>query len=190
MAMEHFPSGTVILPRRTSARNEPAGTPPQHHRLRLSSLARRWKKNLALVLVYTFIVFTLASVVFFTEAIKREAAAVLQGAPRSSSRGSPPDGTTHPGRLHRNAEKHQRREQRQGPGLGYYYEPASGANYTIVASADAQLKPGTIAIGQGVARTLHAGVRDLLPSRQPAAPMPASRWPGSSRRSRSWCRRI
>ena len=44
----------------------------------LSSLARRWKKNLALVVVYTFIVFTLGSVVFFTEAIKREARAVLK----------------------------------------------------------------------------------------------------------------
>ena len=47
----------------------------------LSSLSRRWKKNLALTLVYAFIVFTLASVIFFTEAVKREARAVLQGAP-------------------------------------------------------------------------------------------------------------
>lgn len=47
----------------------------------LSSLGRRWKKNLALTLVYAFIVFTLASVIFFTEAIKREARAVLKGAP-------------------------------------------------------------------------------------------------------------
>ena len=47
----------------------------------LSSLVRRWKKNLALILVYTFIVFVLASVVFFTGAIKREARIVLSGAP-------------------------------------------------------------------------------------------------------------
>jgi hypothetical protein len=39
----------------------------------ISSLARRWKKNLALLAVYTFTVFVLASVIFFTEAVKREA---------------------------------------------------------------------------------------------------------------------
>jgi len=47
----------------------------------LSSLLRRWKKNLALLCVYTFVVFIVASVVFFAEALKREACLVLEGAP-------------------------------------------------------------------------------------------------------------
>jgi hypothetical protein len=47
----------------------------------LSSLLRRKGKNGALLLVYTLIVFILASVLFFTYALKREAALVLKDAP-------------------------------------------------------------------------------------------------------------
>jgi ABC-type lipoprotein release transport system permease subunit len=48
---------------------------------------------------------------------------------------------------------------------GYYYEPSTGANYTIVGSDDPQLAPGTIAVGQGVARTLQAAAGDAIPLR-------------------------
>jgi len=130
----------------------------------LSSLARRWKKNLALVLVYTFVVFTLASILFFTESLKREAAAVLKGSPEvvvqrltAGRHDLIPAGYI--GTLQRITGV----TSVKGRLWGYYYEPASGANYTIVASADPQLKPGTIAIGRGVARTLNAGAGDLLP---------------------------
>ena len=47
----------------------------------LSSLGRRKGKNLALVTVYTFVIFLLASVMFFTHSIKKESALILQGAP-------------------------------------------------------------------------------------------------------------
>ena len=60
----------------------------------LSSLLRRWKKNLALLCVYTFVVFIVASVVFFAEALKREAGLVLEGAPTLSCSASSPAGTT------------------------------------------------------------------------------------------------
>jgi len=130
----------------------------------LSSLGRRWKKNLALTLVYAFIVFTLASVIFFTEAVKHEARAVLQGAPEivvqrlmAGRHELIPAGyidtlksITGVGRV-------------KGRLWGYYYEPSTGANYTVVASGDPPLEPGTIAVGQGVARTLHAEQGDLLP---------------------------
>jgi ABC-type lipoprotein release transport system permease subunit len=46
---------------------------------------------------------------------------------------------------------------------GYYYEPSTGANYTVVASGNPPLEPGTIAVGQGVSRTLHAAEGDLIP---------------------------
>ena len=36
---------------------------------------------MALALVYTFVVFILASVLFFTEALKREARIILKGSP-------------------------------------------------------------------------------------------------------------
>ena len=47
----------------------------------LSSLWRRKGKNLALVLVYTLVVFSLGSVMFFTQALKNEAAIILRGTP-------------------------------------------------------------------------------------------------------------
>src|SRR5512141_1804521 len=47
----------------------------------LSSLARRKGKNLALLSVYALVVFSLASVLFFTQALRREARAVLRGVP-------------------------------------------------------------------------------------------------------------
>ena len=51
----------------------------------LSSLFRRKGKNASLVFVYTLVVFMLASVVFFTHAIKREGAILLKNAPEMSS---------------------------------------------------------------------------------------------------------
>ncbi len=47
----------------------------------LSSLLRRKGKNAALVFVFTVVVFFLASVIFFTQAIEREASVVLAEAP-------------------------------------------------------------------------------------------------------------
>jgi lipoprotein-releasing system permease protein len=47
----------------------------------LSSLLRRKGKNSALLFVYTLIVFVLASIVFFTQAIKKEATTILKDAP-------------------------------------------------------------------------------------------------------------
>jgi ABC-type lipoprotein release transport system permease subunit len=130
----------------------------------ISSLARRWKKNLALLAVYTFTVFVLASVIFFTEAVKREARAVFQGAPEVVVQ-----------RLM--AGRHDLVPQAYVDGLsrltgvrevrgrlwGYYYEPSTGANYTLVASGDPPVQPGTVAVGRGVARTLLAEKGDLLP---------------------------
>ena len=130
----------------------------------ISSLARRWKKNLALLAVYTFTVFVLASVIFFTEAVKREARAVFQGAPEVVVQ-----------RLM--AGRHDLVPQAYVEGLsritgvrevrgrlwGYYYEPSTGANYTLVASGDPSVQPGTVAVGRGVARTLLAEKGDLLP---------------------------
>ena len=47
----------------------------------LSSLVRRKLKNVGLLALYTLIVFLLASVMFFTHALRREALLVLEGAP-------------------------------------------------------------------------------------------------------------
>ena len=47
----------------------------------LSSLLRRKWKNISLIVVYTLIVFLITSVLFFANAVRREAEAVLAGAP-------------------------------------------------------------------------------------------------------------
>jgi hypothetical protein len=47
----------------------------------LSALSRRKGKNIALMLVYILLVFLLASVMFFTHALKREASLLLDKAP-------------------------------------------------------------------------------------------------------------
>jgi hypothetical protein len=47
----------------------------------LSSLLRRKTKNLSLLLLYTLIVFAVASLLFFLSALKREAALILKDAP-------------------------------------------------------------------------------------------------------------
>ncbi len=47
----------------------------------LSSLLRRKGRNLSLALVYTLIVFTLGSVVLFTQAMKKEASIILRDTP-------------------------------------------------------------------------------------------------------------
>jgi ABC-type lipoprotein release transport system permease subunit len=61
-------------------------TAGSHRHLRIiayvvGSLRRRWRKNVAVVLVYGFVIFTLASVVFLTQSLRREAVAALQGEP-------------------------------------------------------------------------------------------------------------
>ena len=47
----------------------------------LSSLGRRKGRNIALVIVYTFVLFVLASVLFLTDSLKKEAALILRDAP-------------------------------------------------------------------------------------------------------------
>jgi len=130
----------------------------------LSSLGRRWKKNIALTLVYAFTVFTLASVIFFTEAVKREARAVLQGAPEIVvQRLMAGRHDLIPAVYIDTLKKITGVGQVKGRLWGYYYEPSTGANYTVVASGNPPLEPGTIAVGQGVSRTLHAAEGDLIP---------------------------
>ena len=99
----------------------------------LSSLLRRWKKNLALLCVYTFVVFIVASVVFFAEALKREAGLVLEGAPDVVVQ------RLVAGRHDLISRGHMEKLGRitgvsdvKGRLWAYYFEPSVGANYTLV----------------------------------------------------------
>ncbi len=129
----------------------------------LSSLLRRWKKNLALLFVYTFVVFIVASVVFFTEALKREAFLVLEGAPDVVVQ------RLLAGRHDLIPQGHMEKlasitgvSEVKGRLWAYYFEPSVGANFTLVVTEEAAGRPGTAAIGAGVSRTLQAGAGDLI----------------------------
>lgn len=119
----------------------------------LASLLRRKAKNISLWLVYTLIVFVLASVMFFTHALKREAGIVLRDAPEVVVQ------RTVAGRHEMIPINYV--EKLSGikgvvaakPRLwGYYFYSSVGANYTVMAPEGFGHKEGNVMIGAGVAR--------------------------------------
>lgn len=132
----------------------------------LSSFLRRKGKNGALILVYTLVVFLLASVMFFTQAVKREAAAVLAGAPEvvvqrmmAGRHDLLPAGYLERIRGVRGVEAV------KGRLWGYYYDAVFGANYTLMVPDDRPVEPGTLVVGPGLARSSMAAVDNILPFR-------------------------
>jgi ABC-type lipoprotein release transport system permease subunit len=129
----------------------------------LASLLRRKGKNLALLFVYTVVVFFLASVMFFTNALKREAGQVLKDSPEIivqknlTGRYSPIPGAY--------AEKIGNIRGVIGVKQrlwGYYYDPEVKANYTFVVPENFPHEQGAIVIGAGISSTRHAYVGDTL----------------------------
>jgi len=120
----------------------------------LSSLLRRKRKNIALFSVYTLVVFFLASVLFFTQSIRKEASIILKASPEMIIQ-----------RLV--AGRHELIPMSyidkirgirgvssvKGRLWGYYYDPIVGANYTLIVPEDGQLNTGKITIGEGISRT-------------------------------------
>lgn len=132
----------------------------------LSSLLRRKGKNAALLVVYTLVVALLASVMFFTHALRSEASLVLQDAPDMVVQ------KLVAGRYDLVPLSYAEKIKNirgvgsvRGRLWGYYFDAGIGANYTIMAPQDRTLEPGTIAIGEGVARTRRLIVGDLFPMR-------------------------
>jgi ABC-type lipoprotein release transport system permease subunit len=119
----------------------------------LSSLWRRKGKNLALLAVYSLVVFSLGSVMFFIQALKNEAALVLKNTPEivvqklmagrqeliplnlipaiSAIRGV----SAVKSRL-----------------WGYYYDPVVQSNYTLMVPEDLALKENEVVVGAGISR--------------------------------------
>ncbi|MDP3694923.1 MAG: FtsX-like permease family protein [Desulfocapsaceae bacterium] len=117
----------------------------------LSSLGRRKGKNIALVMVYTFVIFLLASVLFFAHSLKKEAALILQDAPAMTVQrlvaGRQDMIPTH----YIDSISRIKGVQSVAPRLwGYYYDALSGANYTLMVNADLNDRTGEIIIGTGV----------------------------------------
>ncbi len=129
----------------------------------VSSLLRRKGKNGALLTVYTLIVFILASVMFFTHAVKREAALVLRESPEIIVQ------RTLTGRYqpipisYVESIGEIRGVISARPRLwGYYYDANFLANYTLVVPADQQPEAGTIDIGSGISRVREAFRGDTI----------------------------
>jgi ABC-type lipoprotein release transport system permease subunit len=120
----------------------------------LSSLLRRKGKNAALALVYTLVVFLLASVMFFTHSIRREAALILKETPEmvvqklvAGRQDLIPLAYIDKIKAIRGVSSV------KGRLWGYYYDPYFGVNYTFMAPENSQIRPGTIATGQSIAKS-------------------------------------
>lgn len=127
---------------------------------------RRKARNASLLAVYSAVIFLLASAVFFTDAIRREAAGVLKGSPELLVQ------RLEAGRHALIPESHAGRIRTiQGvrsvtPRLwGYYFDPAAGANYTLIAMPSYPHGEGEVSIGAGIARVRKAGIGDIFPVR-------------------------
>lgn len=124
----------------------------------LSSLGRRKGKNVALIIVYTFVIFLLASVLFLADALKKEAAQILQDAPQMTVQRLVAGRQDLVPLDYIESIKAIRGVQSVEPRLwGYYYDAFSGANYTLMVNADLNEHPGSILIGAGVTRRSEPG---------------------------------
>lgn len=129
----------------------------------LSSLLRRKGKNGALLLVYTLIVFILASVIFFAGALQREATLVLEEAPeiivqRTMGGRYQPIPLAYAASISR-----MRGVVSVRPRLwGYHYDAAFRANYTLLVPPEAPPERGTVRIGSGISRTRGARAGDII----------------------------
>ncbi len=123
----------------------------------LSSLARRKTKTLVLLVVYAAIVFLLASVMLFTNAIRREAIGALTNAPDMTVQ------RMTAGRHDLIPESYLQRldgirgiRSKVGRLWGYYYDAQTRANYTFMAptSDGVVVTTGHATVGASVAEVL------------------------------------
>jgi len=130
----------------------------------LSSLLRRKGKNTALLVVYTFMIFLLASVMFFTGSIKKEAALVLEGAPEITVQRLVAGRHDLIPAAYLEAVREIRGVRSAAPRLwGYYYDFTSGANFTLMADESLKDSPGVVHVGSGVLRTLMSPEQGTIP---------------------------
>lgn len=119
----------------------------------LSSLWRRRGKNLALVMVYTLVVFSLGSVMFFTQALKNEAAIILRGTPELIvQKMAAGRHELIPVAYAQKISAIRGVEAVKGRLWGYYFDPIGRANYTLMAPEGMDLKDNEIIVGAGISR--------------------------------------
>lgn len=133
----------------------------------ISSLLRRKMKNLSLLTLYTLIVAFIASLIFFVQSLKTEAALLLQSSPdivvQSLMAGR------HDLISVNSIDKIAaiRGVTAVTPRYwGYYYDPVFGANYTIMSGGDEPLQLQEAVIGLGVAKNQRLQMGDMFTLRQ------------------------
>jgi ABC-type lipoprotein release transport system permease subunit len=132
----------------------------------LSSILRRKARSAALLLLYALVVAVLASVLFFTGAVRREAALLLKDSPEMVlQRTVMGRHSLLPSSYIETASRIRGVQGARGRLWGYYYDPVAGANYTFMAKEDFAHGPGSAVLGRGVARARLAEKGDLLPLR-------------------------
>lgn len=132
----------------------------------LSSLARRKGKNIALITVYTALVLLLASVVFFTHALRKEAVLVLRDSPAMVvQRMVAGRHDVIPAGYLARIRSVKGVSAVRGRLWGYYFDPVVGANYTLMAPETFDHPAGSIVIGEGVSRSRSALPGDIMPLR-------------------------
>lgn len=140
----------------------------------LAALLRRRARTLSLVVVYSFVVASLASILFLTTALQRESAAVLEGAPdlvvqRLAAGRHDPLPAERAAAIARIAGVRSAKPRV----WGYYYDTLTKANYTLLGvdgpertlpllSGALPAAPGECALGAGVARALRLEVGDEI----------------------------
>lgn len=129
----------------------------------ISSFLRRKGKNFSLFFIYTLLVFILASAVLFTEAMKREASLILEGAPEMVVQhvlmGRYDPISMDYLKIIRNIRGVVSADARL---WGYYYDPITGANYTVMVPGKQTIPPGRIAVGSGIERSRNVSSGDAM----------------------------
>jgi ABC-type lipoprotein release transport system permease subunit len=120
----------------------------------VASMRQRKGRNFILLLVYTALIFVIASLMLFSHALKWEAGRLLEGAPEIviqklvGGRHEPiPAGYLEELGSIRGVQ------EKRGRLWGYYYDNNTKANYTFMVPPDRELAVGEAVVGSGVARS-------------------------------------
>jgi ABC-type lipoprotein release transport system permease subunit len=141
----------------------------------IAAMARQRGKNLGLLLIYTLLIFVLASVILLGSALRGEAARVFQGSPDVVAQGL---------RMGRHELSHQADIDKlqglrgaprvEGRLWGYLFDTATAANYTLQVpsthESEYTLQAGEAIIGEGVARLRKLSVGRQIYLVSPAGP--------------------
>lgn len=120
----------------------------------LSSMLRRKGKNGMLIAAYTLVVFLLASVMFFAKALQNESMEILAESPQIVvQRMTAGRHEMIPETLADSISRYRGVVAVEPRLWGYYFHPASGANYTVMAVDDFKYGEEQAVVGNGVIRT-------------------------------------